>query len=165
MVMSSLSHWSFIGLTKASAMTFNGRRNFRSTEQRAPLPRQNRALGGLMVRLFFVMGVRMEGMQYVFYIFPGRNFSKASFFLEQVFLTMKKAHGMPEECPNEPLNQHGEHWPHQVWDIYTPTSGAIIRIRGLMVFIYINDYTDGYVNGVRIVTFHIFPYCSHVRKI
>jgi hypothetical protein len=30
--------------------------------------------------------------------------------------------------------------------------------------IYINDYTDGYVNGVRIITFHIFPYCSHVRK-
>ena len=38
--------------------------------------------------------------------------------------------------------------------------------RPYRLVLYINDYTDGYVNGVRIVTFHIFfPYCSHGRKI
>ncbi len=83
-------------------MTFEGRRNYRSTEQRAPSPRQSCALGGLMVGSFFVMGVTMEGTQYVFYVFPGRNFGEASFFLRTSFLTMKKAHGTLGECPDDP---------------------------------------------------------------
>ncbi len=41
------------------------------------------------------------------------------FFGNRVFLTMKKAHGTPGECPEQPLN-HGEHWRHQVLAIYTP---------------------------------------------
>jgi hypothetical protein len=43
--MRSSSRWSFTGLRMVSATIFDGRRNFRRTEQCAPSPRQSRALG------------------------------------------------------------------------------------------------------------------------
>ncbi|KAL3769916.1 hypothetical protein ACHAW5_002691 [Stephanodiscus triporus] len=53
-VMRSSRHWPAMGLTMASLTAFDGRRYLTSTEQRAPLPRQSRAIG-TMILMFCVI--------------------------------------------------------------------------------------------------------------
>jgi hypothetical protein len=91
MAMKSSSRWSVVRLTMASATTYDGRRNVRSTEHCAPWPRQSGALGGLMVGRFFLMGVKMWGTQNVFYVFPHRIFGEASFFLKRSLFYNEKS--------------------------------------------------------------------------
>ena len=48
MAMRSSIHRPGLGLTRAAAMSFDGRMDFTRQEQRAPLPRQSLALGAII---------------------------------------------------------------------------------------------------------------------
>ena len=88
------------GLTRAAATSFDGRMYFARQEQRAPSPRQNRALGAMVCGTFFC---DVRGTQYVFHVFPRRFFGEASFFSETSFFDHEKsrwhAGRMPRATP------------------------------------------------------------------